>query len=113
MEMKSMDELQRAGKDNMDVAMKSIGTMSTGFQAIATEIADYSKKSLEEQMAVMKELMSAKSPEKAMEIQSAYVKSAYEDFVARATKISQLYSDLARQCYAPIESAVGGKPLAK
>jgi hypothetical protein len=30
----------------MDVAMKSFGVMSNGFQAIAAEVANYSKRSL-------------------------------------------------------------------
>ena len=46
--LKNFDDLQKLGKDNMDTALKQFGAFSRSFQAIATEVADYSKKSFEE-----------------------------------------------------------------
>ena len=75
--LKNFDEVQKISKDNMDAAMKSFGTVSKGWQAIATEVADYSKKSFEEGSAAAEKLLGAKSLEKAIEIQTDYAKSAY------------------------------------
>jgi hypothetical protein len=105
--LKNFDEMQKLGKDNMDVAMKSFGTVSKGFQAIAVEVADYSKKSFEEGSAAAEKLFGAKSLEKAIEIQSDYAKSAYESFVAGATRIGELYADLTKETYKPFESLIG------
>ncbi len=63
--------------------------MSEGFQAIAAEVANYSKRSLEDHTAAMEKLMGAKSSEKAIEVQSEYIKMAYEGFFAQATKIGE------------------------
>ena len=52
---------------------------------------------------VVEKLFGAKSVEKAVEIQQDYVKSAYEGFVAQATKMGELYVDLAKQAYKPYE----------
>jgi hypothetical protein len=41
-----------------------------------------------------------------MEVQSAYLKSSYEDFVAEATKLGALYADMAKEAYKPIEGAL-------
>ena len=68
-------------------------------QAIATEVADYSKKSFENSAAAFEKLVAAKSPERAMEVQTEYLRSAYEELVAVATKISELYADIARKAY--------------
>jgi hypothetical protein len=38
-------------------------------------------------------------------VQSDYFKTAYEGFVAEATKLGELYADLAKETYKPIESA--------
>jgi hypothetical protein len=84
--------------------VKAWGQMSKSVQAIAAEAADYSKKSFEEGSATMEKLLGAKSVEKAMEIQTAYAKSAYEGFVAQATKMSELCADLAKETYKPFES---------
>jgi hypothetical protein len=105
-DMKGFDDVQKLGKDNMELAMKSFGVMSKGFQAIAVEVADYSKKSFEEGSATLEKLLGAKSFEKAIEIQSEYAKSAYDGFVAGATRIGELYADLAKEAYRPFETAV-------
>jgi hypothetical protein len=100
------EDFQKFGKTNMDVALKSFGNLTKGVQTIALEMADYSKRSFEEGAAVAEKLAGAKSLDKAFEIQSEYVKSSYEGFVAQATKIGELYVDLAKEAYKPLEGAV-------
>ena len=46
--MKNIEDIQQVGKQNLDTTMKSFGAASKGFQAIAAEVADYSKKSFED-----------------------------------------------------------------
>ena len=100
--LKNFDDVQKYGKDNIDATMKAWGQVSKGVQAIAAETADYSKKSFEEGSAALEKLLGAKSLDKAMEIQTAY-----EGFVAQATKLGELYADLAKETYKPFESFVG------
>jgi hypothetical protein len=102
--MKNLDDMQRVGKDNMDATLRSFGAVSKSVQAIAVEVADYSKKSFEQSTAAMEKLFGAKSIEKAIEVQSDYVKSTYEGFVAEATKLGELYTELAKESYKPFES---------
>jgi hypothetical protein len=112
--LKNFDEFQKFGKDHMDSTLKAWGEVSRGVQAIATETADYSKKSFEEGSAALEKLMGARSFEKAVEIQTAYAKTAYEGFVAQATKLGELYADIAKESYKPFESFVGkATPIAK
>jgi hypothetical protein len=101
--LKNLDDVQKFGKENMDMALKSFGAVSKSMQAIAVEVADYSKKSFEDSTAAMEKLMGAKTLEKAIEVQSDYFKSAYEGFVSEATKIGDLCSDLAKETYKPFE----------
>jgi phasin family protein len=100
------EEMQRLGKDSMEMAMTSFGALSKSAQAIAVEVADYSKKSVEGSAAAWEKLIGAKSMEKAMEVQSEYLKSSYEGFVAEATKLGELYVDLAKEAYKPFEGAI-------
>ena len=101
--VKNIDELQQFGKSNMDATVKSFGSLSNGLQAIAAEMADYSKRVFEQGTAATEKLIGAKSLEKAFEVQSDYVKTAYEGFVAEATKLGELYTDLAKEAYKPFE----------
>ena len=105
--LKNFDDVQKVGKDNMDATMKSFGAVSKSVQAIAVEVADYSKKSFEDGSAALEKLLGAKSLEKAIEIQSDYAKSAYESFVAGASKIGEIYADLAKETYKPFEGYIG------
>ena len=102
--IKNFEDVQKIGKDNMDATMKSFGALSKATQAIAAEVADYSKKSFEDGTKVMEKLLGAKSLDKAIEIQTDYAKTAYEGFVAQATKIGELYADLAKETYKPFEA---------
>ena len=102
-----MEDMQKLGKDNMDVAMKSFGTFSKGVQSLAVEFADYQKKSFDEGTAALEKLMAAKSLDKAIEVQTDYVKSAYEGMVGQMTKMSELYVDMTKDAYKPFEGVVG------
>lgn len=42
------EEMQKMGKDSMELMMSSFGAWTKNAQAIATEITDYSKKSIED-----------------------------------------------------------------
>jgi hypothetical protein len=111
--VKNIDEIQQFGKDHMDAAMKSFGAISKSMQAIAVEMADYSKKLFEQGSAATEKLIGAKSLEKAIEVQSDYAKTAYEGFVAEATRLGELYADLAKETYKPFENQYGKVPGAK
>jgi hypothetical protein len=100
------EDMQKFGKSSMDMALTSFGAWTKVAQAIAVEMVDYSKKSAESSAAAWEKLMSAKSLEKAFEVQSQDLRSSYEDFVAEATKLGELYVDLAKLAYKPIEATL-------
>jgi hypothetical protein len=111
--LKNFEDFQKLGKENVDTCVKQFGTVSKGWQAIATEVADYSKKSFEHGTATLESLLGAKSLEKAIEIQSDYVKTAYEGFVAQSSKLGELYTDLAKETYKPLEGMIAKVAPAK
>jgi phasin family protein len=111
--MKNMEDMQKLSKDNMDATMKSFGALSKASQTIAAELADYSKKSFEDSTKVMEKLLGAKSLDKAIEIQTDYAKTAYEGFVAQATKFGELYADLAKESFKPFEAYMAKAAPAK
>jgi hypothetical protein len=102
----TFEDAGKFGKEFMDTGLKSFASLSKGFQAIAAEATEYSKKSFETGNAAIEKLVAAKSLEKAIEIQTDYAKQAYEGFVAQATKIGELYAEVAKDAYKPYESIV-------
>jgi hypothetical protein len=99
------EEFQRVSKDGFDASVRSLGEWNKGFQAIAATIADYSKKSFEDGTRAWEQLIGVKSVEHAWEIQSQYAKKAFDAYVAHASKLSEMYADLARNAYRPVEQA--------
>ena len=53
---------------------------------------------------MVEKLLGAKSVESAIQIQSEYAKSAYDTFVAQATKMSEIYAKLAAEAMKPVSS---------
>ena len=102
--IQNFETIQKQGQESLDVAMKSVNAMTKGFQDIAKETADFSKKQFETSAAAAEKLMATKSMEKALEVQADYVKTSYEAFVAQATRMGEIYADMAKQAYKPYES---------
>jgi hypothetical protein len=99
------EEFQRASKDGFDASVRSLGEVSKGFQAIAATVVDYSKKFFEDGTRAFEQLMGARSFEQVWEIQSQYAKKAFDAYVAQASKVGEMYVDLARSAYQPVEQA--------
>ena len=104
--MMNIESTSKMTKEAMDNMLTAYSSMTKSFQQIAAEAADYSKKSYEDSAAAFEKLVTAKSLDKAFEVQSDYAKSSYEGFVAQATKMGELYTDLAKEAYKPFEDAV-------
>jgi hypothetical protein len=78
-------------------------------QAIATAHADYAKSSFEANKTYMEKLATIKAPDQAMQITTDHMKSAYETFVAEATKIGNMYKDFFSSAIEPM--SVGNPKL--
>jgi hypothetical protein len=101
-----IDDVLSQGKEQSSAAAAATTCFAETLQTIATETADYSKKTFENNSAFMEKLLGAKSYDTAIQIQSEYWKTAYASFVAQATKIGELYSSLAKEAFKPVETAV-------
>jgi hypothetical protein len=85
------------------------GEANKGFQAIAAELAAYFKKAFEDATRAFEQLVGVKSVEQAVEIQSRYAKKAYDEYIAEASKLGEMYVSLARSAYKPFETALTKK----
>ena len=112
--LKDFEEFQKVGKvgkDGFDAAVRSFGEVNKGFQAIAAEVTDYSKKAFEDSTRAFEQLIGAKSIEQAIEIQSQYAKKAYDTYVAEMSKLGEMYVGLAKDAYKPVETVFTKKVI--
>jgi hypothetical protein len=108
MMIKNMEDFQKLGQANMDATVKIWGDWSKGWQAIAAELTDYTKRSFEDGTQTFEKLIAAKSLEQAVEIQTSFAKRAYDEYMHQLSKIGGMYAELAKDAYKPVERALQG-----
>jgi len=101
--VKGFQDFQSMSKDGMDAAVTAANAWTKGMQAIAAEVADYSKSSFEENSKLVEKVSKVKTVEAAIELQTSVAKSSYEGFVSQANKIGEMYVAAAKNAYAPIQ----------
>jgi hypothetical protein len=100
--MLNLEEASKKSRETMDVmvgnyfdAAKGFTDVAKSFEAIADEAADYSKKSVRDFVEHAESLSEAKSFEKALQLQTGYVMSAFQDLISEMMKVGGMYADLA------------------
>ena len=100
---KNFDDAQKPGQVEMDGALKIWGEWGKSWQAIAAEMSDYSKRSFEDSTQTFQKLVTARSVEQAIEIQSSYAKRSVDEYMRQMTRIGTMYTDLAKESGKPVE----------
>jgi len=98
------EDWQGFGKEGVETYVASATALTKGFQAIASEAADYSRKSFEKSAQTFEKVLAAKSIDKVFEIQQGYAKEAYEAYLGEVNKLGELYLAAAKEAYRPFES---------
>lgn len=101
----NFDAIQQFGKHQFEATSAAAAAFSKGWQGIANETSDYSKKSFEKTREFAEKLIGVKKIDEAIALQTDFAKSTYEDFVAQSTKIGELYTELAKEVFKPLENA--------
>lgn len=99
----NFQDVQKLGQVNVEGAMNAFGQWQKSWQAIAAEFTNYSKRSFEDGTQTFEKLLSVKSLDQAMEIQSSFAKRAYDEYMQQLNKIGGMYSELAKEAYKPVE----------
>lgn len=99
------EDFQKISKQQLEAVNAVAATVTKGFQELAAEFTDFSKKAYAANSAVVEKLLGAKSVESAIQIQTDYAKSVYDGFVAQATKLNELYVKIATEAFKPVQAA--------
>jgi len=101
----NFEDFQNFSKQQIEALTAASTTWTKGLQELAAESTDYAKKALTAGSAVYEKLLGARSVEAAIQIQTEYLKQAYEGFVAQAGKVSELYAKVANDALKPVTAA--------
>ena len=76
---------------------------AVNLQTVAQAYGEYTRKSWQTSRFLVERLMTARSFDEATEIQGEFAKQAYANFLAQSQKICELYGDLAKQFFKPLD----------
>jgi phasin family protein len=97
------DDVVSYSKDTAEALIKSATVAGKGAETLNNEIYAYAKQSLDDSLAAGKAVLAAKSVHEAIEIQTGFAKTAFENYVAELTKFSKLFTATTKDSFAPLE----------
>ena len=97
------DNVVGYSKDNAEALIKSATVAGKGAETLQNEIYSYAKQALEDSITAGKAILGAKSVHEAIEIQTDFAKTAFENYVAELTKFNQLFTATAKNSFAPLQ----------
>ena len=98
-------EYQRAVESGFETASRSFSEANKGFQTLAAEMMEYSKAAFDDAVRTWEKLIGVRSLEQAMQIQSDYVKRAYDNHMAELSKLGEMCLGTMRDASKPVEDA--------
>jgi hypothetical protein len=104
--MNKVEQIQQTTREFGDAATSSAHTLATSLQTIAAAHGDFAKNLMQHNSEFISQLVSVREPAKLMELQSAYMRNAYETFVAESKRIAELYANFFKQTTKPLEDLI-------
>lgn len=93
-------------KDNMEAWMQSMTATAKGFEKLSGENLEFAKHTMDESIKASKAMMSAKTMQEFITLQTDFTRSMFDQFVNQATKINDMTMSMAKDSYAPINDRV-------
>jgi hypothetical protein len=96
-------ELHSTAESGFEAASRSVGEVNKGFQSIAAEMTEFSKKRFEAVFHSWEQLLRARSFGDVLEVQTRYAQRAYDAYLSEMSKLGEMYLDTARSASKPVE----------
>jgi len=102
----ALNEVNTYSKKNLEAVVASVTAATKGAEALGAQVMAFSKKSMEDQVSAAKALAGAKSVQEAVELQTAWVKSAMEGYMAEASKMGETVAASVKDSVKPLNERV-------
>ena len=103
--MKGLDELSQMARGNVEAMLASSRAATAGLEAIAHQVADFSRKSFEETTAAARAMTTVKTPNELMQLQNDFAKTQFDHAVAEMSKLSETMVKLMGEVFEPIQKS--------
>lgn len=104
--LKSYEELSAAAKDALDAVVASSEVLSQGLQNLGSTVYGLAQQSVDDGVALSKQLMAAKTMRELIDLQSAQVKAQLDRLLTEAPRLGDLSVKLVEDAVAPLNARV-------
>lgn len=101
---KGYEQFVAFGKDNAEAWMKSANLAGKGISEIHDQFFAFQRGLIEEGMATTKAVLGSKNVQEAIEVQSDFVRSAFETYVDQVAKFSDMAMSVAKDAAEPFQA---------
>lgn len=102
----ALNDMNAHSKKNLEAVVASVTAAARGAEALGAQAMAYSKQSVEDQVAAAKALAGAKSVQEAVELQTAWAKSALETYMAQVGKMGETVAASVKDSMKPLNERV-------
>lgn len=104
---KIAEDATKGGKEQIDSFMKAGNIIMKGVEDITKACMSWTQDSAEKNSQALKALMSCKTVNEYAEAQNKWAQQSFDDFMAGATKLSELSVKIASDAFEPINDQLG------
>jgi hypothetical protein len=98
-------EYQKAVERGFETASRSFGEANRGFQAMAAEVTDFSKRRWEDVFRAWEQLLRSRHVGDVVEAQTQYAQKAFDAYTSEWTKLAEMSVGMIRDASKPVEDA--------
>jgi hypothetical protein len=98
-------QVQEGLQTGLEAASKSLSEANKGFQDLASEMTDFSKRRFEDVFRAWEQLLRARSFPDVIEVQTQYARQAYEACTSEMSKLGEMYLGTVRNASKPVEES--------
>lgn len=102
--MKNVDEIAGMARGNVEAMLASSRAAAQGIEAIAREVADFSRKAFDETTAAARAMTTVKTPNELMALQNDFAKTQFDAAVAEMSKLSETMVKLMGEVFEPMQA---------
>ena len=116
--LKLSAELQALNKGNVEALVESTTIASKGAEELSREVDAYAQASFDKSVTTGKALLTAKTLQEVIDLQTDYVKASFDAFTAEASRLQDLTTRVTSAAFAPLNARLNvtvetlSKPLA-
>ena len=104
--MSALAEMNVHSKKNLEAVVASVTAATKGAETLGAHAMAFSKKAMEDHVAVAKTLASAKSVQEVVELQTSFAKTAFETYIAEMNKMAETVAASMKESMSPINERV-------